>query len=85
MSHAKLGPSAAKRWMTCTASYALIEKTGAVSESGPAALEGSAAHTVLEAVLMRRLMEVGHRFEPGRYSELCKEVEQLREPATDEV
>lgn len=77
--HAVLGPSAAKRWMRCTKSIELIRELGATSETTAAAEEGSAAHTVLERLLMEKLMERGYRFEKGRYSELCKAVENLKE------
>ena len=49
MSHALLGPSGAKRWMSCTPS-ARFEEQFAESESNFAA-EGTAAHALAEAIL----------------------------------
>lgn len=83
--HSKLGPSGAKRWMYCTASVGLIDKHEVVSESGDAAREGTAAHLVLEHRLMKKLIENGHCFDKGRFTELSKEIEELYAENTSEV
>lgn len=49
MAEKVLRPSAAPRWMNCTASVALCD--GLPDESGPAAREGTAAHKLLELCL----------------------------------
>lgn len=74
--HAVLGPSSAKRWMTCTASVELIEKEGKHGTNA-AAEEGTAAHTVLELSLLTQLVAKGHIFEVGRIHALSKEVAYL--------
>lgn len=50
MSHAKLSPSAAERWMTCPGSVVLSE--GMPDKSSPFAEEGTCAHELAEKILM---------------------------------
>lgn len=54
--HAILGPSAAKKWLGCSA--ALVVEQGIPNESGQAAINGTAMHTLSEVVL-NRLLEGG--------------------------
>ena len=49
-SHAKLSPSAAKRWMTCA--VAPRREVGLPDTSGPAAKWGTACHSILEKALL---------------------------------
>lgn len=49
--HAKLSPSASKRWMSCPGSVQLIEKLKPVEKSNPNADEGTVAHAVAEKCL----------------------------------
>lgn len=60
--HATLGPSSAKRWMTCTSSVALNAESG-IYETNEAAEEGTLAHSVLEEALKDALIKLGHSFE----------------------
>lgn len=73
--HAKLAPSAAKRWMNCPASVALIEKLPP-RPSGYAAAEGTVAHDIHEryhegkleyiemvALIGTTVMQEGHEVE----------------------
>ena len=53
MSHAKLSPSAAERWMTCPGSVVLSE--GMPDKSSPFAEEGTCAHELAEKILMGSL------------------------------
>lgn len=60
--HAKLGPSAAERWMNCTASVALIDDLAerGVVDPGASSVyadEGTAAHEVREHCLKDPLLE----------------------------
>lgn len=51
--HARLGPSAAHRWISCPASIRVVEKLevqGPVDTSSIYAAEGTAAHTIAEIV-----------------------------------
>lgn len=49
--HALLSPSAAKKWLGCPA--ALACELGIPNESGPAAVNGTAMHTLSERILLR--------------------------------
>lgn len=51
MSHHPLSPSAATRWMNCPGSVALL-RTVPPRPSGPAAIEGTAAHALRERLLL---------------------------------
>jgi len=51
MSHHPLGPSAATMWMNCPGSVALL-RTVPPRPSGPAAIEGTAAHALRERLLL---------------------------------
>lgn len=53
MSHAKLSPSAAERWMTCPGSVVLSE--GMPDKSSAFAEEGTCAHELAEKILMGSL------------------------------
>ena len=66
--HANLSPSAAERWLTCTASVALAAEVG-VDISSPYAEEGTDAHTMAEAWLRLRLLDADNLTE---VSELAK-------------
>lgn len=48
--HAKLSPSAAKRWMNCPGSVHLIGDESSVA--GPEAMRGTAAHKVIETMII---------------------------------
>lgn len=52
MSHAKLSPSAAKRWMTCPGSVKLIESIEVEDRSSKYAAEGTVAHEICEKCLL---------------------------------
>lgn len=54
-SHAKLGPSAAKRWMTCPGSVAAIAACPVEDTTSEAAAEGTAAHALAEILLRERI------------------------------
>lgn len=54
MSHARLSPSAAHRWMNCPAAPK-AEAAYPESQSGPAAIDGTHTHTLLESCLNMRL------------------------------
>lgn len=54
MSHARLSPSAAHRWMKCPAAPR-AEAEYPDSASGPAAIDGTHSHTLLETCLNMRL------------------------------
>ncbi len=47
-SHARLSPSSASRWLSCTPSVAFAEELGLISETSKAAEEGTIAHSVAE-------------------------------------
>ena len=53
--HAKLGPSAAKRWMTCPGSVAAIAACPVEDTASEAAAEGTAAHALAEILLRERI------------------------------
>ena len=53
--HAKLGPSAAKRWMTCPGSVAAIAACPVEDTPSEAAAEGTAAHALAEILLRQRI------------------------------
>ena len=53
--HAKLGPSAAKRWMTCPGSIAAIAACPVEDTPSEAAAEGTAAHALAEILLKERI------------------------------
>ena len=53
--HAKLGPSAAKRWMTCPGSVAAIAACPVEDTTSEAAAEGTAAHALAEILLKERI------------------------------
>lgn len=53
--HAKLGPSAAKRWMTCPGSVAAIAACPVEDTPSEAAAEGTAAHALAEILLRERI------------------------------
>lgn len=53
--HAKLGPSAAKRWMTCPGSVAAITACPVEDTTSEAAAEGTAAHALAEILLRERI------------------------------
>lgn len=53
--HAKLGPSAAKRWMTCPGSVAAIAACPVEDTTSEAAAEGTAAHALAEILLRERI------------------------------
>ena len=50
--HARLSPSAAKRWMTCPGSIGLTEKLGVKNTTSKYAAEGTVAHEVHELCLL---------------------------------
>lgn len=54
-SHARLGPSAAKRWMTCPGSVAAIAACPVEDTTSEAAAEGTAAHALAEILLTERI------------------------------
>lgn len=49
--HARLSPSKADQWMTCTASISFVESLGIEDSSSAAADEGTAAHELLDLSL----------------------------------
>lgn len=51
--HAKLSPSSAERWLSCTASVRMIEANQPREESSPYAQEGTRAHDLAEIELGR--------------------------------
>ena len=53
--HATLGPSAAKRWMTCPGSVAAIAACPVEGTTSEAAAEGTAAHALAEILLRERI------------------------------
>lgn len=53
--HAKLGPSSAKRWMTCPGSVAAIAACPVEDTTSEAAAEGTAAHALAEILLRERI------------------------------
>lgn len=53
--HATLGPSAAKRWMTCPGSVAAIMECPVEDTTSEAAAEGTAAHALAEILLRERI------------------------------
>lgn len=53
--HAKLSPSAAKRWMTCPGSVAAIASCPVQDTASEAAAEGTAAHALAEILLRERI------------------------------
>ncbi len=53
--HAELGPSAAKRWMTCPGSVAAIAACPVEDTTSEAAAEGTAAHALAEILLRERV------------------------------
>lgn len=53
--HAKLSPSAAKRWMTCPGSVAAIASCPVQDTESEAAAEGTAAHALAEILLRERI------------------------------
>ena len=79
--HAALSPSSGARWMNCTRSPELIRQMGKPDVSGEAALEGRAAHTVLETELINLLVPRGFRFEPSQIAKAFKELADLTEQA----
>ena len=54
-SHATLGPSSAKRWMTCPGSVAAITACPVEDTASEAAAEGTAAHALAEILLRERI------------------------------
>lgn len=52
MAHAKLSPSAAKRWLTCPGSIRLIDKLEVEDRSSKYAAEGTVAHEICELCLL---------------------------------
>lgn len=53
--HATLGPSSAKRWMTCPGSVAAIAACPVEDTASEAAAEGTAAHALAEILLRERI------------------------------
>ena len=53
--HARLSPSAAKRWMTCPGSVAAIAALPVEDTPSEAAAEGTAAHALAEILLKERI------------------------------
>jgi len=53
--HAKLSPSAAKRWMTCPGSINLVDGLGIENKTSKYAAEGTVAHEVGEQCLLKNL------------------------------
>lgn len=53
--HARLSPSAAKRWMTCPGSVASIAACPVQDTTSEAAAEGTAAHALAEILLRERI------------------------------
>lgn len=53
--HARLSPSAAKRWMTCPGSIAAIAACPVQDTTSKAAAEGTAAHALAEILLRERI------------------------------
>lgn len=51
--HARLSPSAAKRWMTCPGSIALVESLNIEEKPSKYAAEGTVAHEVHEQCLLK--------------------------------
>jgi len=51
MAHAKLSPSAAKRWMTCAGSVRLIDSIEVEDRTSKYAAEGTVAHEICETCL----------------------------------
>ncbi len=66
MSHALLGPSGAKRWMSCTPS-ARFEEQFAEEESDFAA-EGTAAHALAEAILSEDTKAIAEAMKSSYYN-----------------
>ena len=52
--HARLSPSAAKRWMTCPKSIQVIEKLAIENKPSKYAAEGTVAHQVHELCVLKR-------------------------------
>lgn len=68
MSHARLSPSAAKRWLNCTPSVLMEEQYE--DSTSPAAAEGTAAHELAELLLRREINDVEPSFFKARLSEM---------------
>jgi len=61
--HAKLSPSASKRWMSCAGSVGLIEKLAPKETFNRYAAEGTVAHTIGEKSLLEGKPSVGYKGE----------------------
>ena len=59
--HARLSPSATKRWMTCPGSIGLTEKLGVENKSSKYAAEGTVAHEVHELCLLKNQDAIAYK------------------------
>jgi hypothetical protein len=69
--HSILGPSSAVRWLSCSQSTHLIRQHQPEEASTAAALEGRAAHTVLEAWALEALAYRGYALDEKRVREVA--------------
>lgn len=77
--HSILGPSGASRWLYCTRSIHLIQQHKPPSTTSEAALEGRAAHTILEAGAIEALIHRGHWFGKERLHQMTQEVDKVEQ------
>jgi hypothetical protein len=83
MSHAKLSPSASKRWLTCTASPGFVEElmsTGVISRDTDSkySIEGTEAHDHASNALRgmdMNLIPPAFRGPVGEYVDACRELQ----------
>ena len=71
--HAKLSPSSASRWLSCTKSLELIEELRVKDSGSHYANEGSKAHELLENMLLQNVFEIrsgGYRDWKSDYPEI---------------
>src|ERR1700750_2753441 len=75
MAHAELGPSSAKRWMTCPGSVRMSR--GLENKSSRYAEEGTEAHALAEKILRGRLERTPENVEAAAEATLLATVDML--------